>query len=170
MSPTTSVTPRLRTDRYGRINQHRVRIFKDPYSYPSWIVYLGQHWVGNAHSLTVAHIAGRVLRTNRLIYLNNPSCQELLIPMVTHGVAVAGHHEHWTPAEYGKHHDGEPLEEPRFAAGGRITPDSVATPHFIVHRDGALQQLVDIAPPRTNALKTWAEKTPEERYEWPLPR
>lgn len=129
---TNTIEPRVRTARHGRVYPNRIRVFKDPYSYPSWVVYKGPHWVGSAHSRLVANVAVDVLLQNRLIHLGGLNMQELLITMTTHRVAEKGFHELWEPATYGKRHDGSPADVLHtMAAGG-------AMPHYTVHEDGTM--------------------------------
>ncbi|GGJ55912.1 hypothetical protein [Glutamicibacter ardleyensis] len=131
---TNTIEPLIRTARHGRIYPNRVRVFKDPYSYPSWVVYKGSHWVGSAHSRLVANVAVDVLIQNRLIHLGGLNMQEMLISMTTHRVAERGYHEQWEPATYGKHHDGTTADVLHIKhIDGPIA-------HYTVHQDGRISQ------------------------------
>lgn len=51
------LTPLIRDPQRTRIHPNRIRVWKDPASSHTWVVYMGSLWLGSAHSRTVAYTA-----------------------------------------------------------------------------------------------------------------
>lgn len=94
-----TIRPKIRCQRYGRVYPDRVRVFKDPYAYPSWQVYLGTIWVGSAHSEIVAQDAAKLasLHASIIAYRASRTEAQNLIQAVVVSMATMGHSTHWQP-------------------------------------------------------------------------
>lgn len=81
-------------------NDHttHITVHKNPYVYPSWIVYYGEIHIGSAHSIHIAHTAAEIAAYFSRI-INPTNCHaSYLINNVQQALATRGYREYWTPA------------------------------------------------------------------------
>lgn len=75
-----------------------IKIKKNPYAWPSWLVSYEGHTIGSSHSLQISRIAANFAQSH--VKEINPAnlCASYLITHVAEDMNYGGYQEFWTPA------------------------------------------------------------------------
>ena len=75
-----------------------IKIKKNPYAWPSWLVSYDGHVIGSSHSLQIARIAANFAQVH--VKEINPAnlCPRYLVTRVAEDMSNAGYQQFWTPA------------------------------------------------------------------------
>lgn len=76
-----------------------IKIKKNPYVWPSWLVSYQGHTIGSSHSLQVARIAANFAQSH--VKEINPAnlCSSYLVAHVSEDMDNSGYQQFWTPAQ-----------------------------------------------------------------------
>lgn len=75
-----------------------IKIKKNPYAWPSWLVSYERHTIGSSHSLQIARIAENFAQPQGKEITPANLCSSCLITHVAEDMDLGGYQEFWTPA------------------------------------------------------------------------